>query len=245
MKKSPSVIAVVFTTVVAAVAWSSPASSRSLVPAQASPTPNAVIAWNANAGDAALAACISPGNDPLHESRLYAMMHVAIHDALNAIDRRSSPTPTTPQPRGDASPDAAVASAARGTCCSRCICGTPIPTRGVQRAGVASVKADYAAASPPFPPGRPSTQGIELGAGRRCCDPRNCGRTTAPTRRSSTSDYPRGRARRVSLHPGHAVRVPAGVGRGHPVRAEDGSQFNPGPPYAVTQPASTRPTSTR
>ena len=48
---------------------------------------DAVIAWNANAGKAALAACISPSDDPLHESRLYAMTHVAIHDALNAIHR--------------------------------------------------------------------------------------------------------------------------------------------------------------
>src|SRR5687768_13545895 len=45
-----------------------------------------VTAWNANAGEAAIAACISPDEDPLHESRMYAMTHVAIHDALNAID---------------------------------------------------------------------------------------------------------------------------------------------------------------
>ena len=52
---------------------------------------NAVITWNANAGKAAIAACIAPVDNPLHESRLYAVMHVAIHDALNAIDRRSRP----------------------------------------------------------------------------------------------------------------------------------------------------------
>ena len=48
---------------------------------------DAVTDWNANAGDAALAACL----DPFHESRLYAMVHVAIHDALNAINRRYRP----------------------------------------------------------------------------------------------------------------------------------------------------------
>ena len=47
--------------------------------------------WNANAGVAATEACIAPLANPLHESRIYAMMHVAIHDALNAIDRRSRP----------------------------------------------------------------------------------------------------------------------------------------------------------
>ena len=52
---------------------------------------DAVTIWNANAAKAALASCIAPGDDPLHESRMYAMMHVAIHDALNAIDRRSRP----------------------------------------------------------------------------------------------------------------------------------------------------------
>jgi len=42
---------------------------------------DAVTVWNANAGKAAIAACISPVDNPLHESRLYAMAHLAIHDA--------------------------------------------------------------------------------------------------------------------------------------------------------------------
>ena len=76
---------------------------------------NPVSAWNANAGDAALAACLAPANNPLHESRMYAAMHVAVHDALNAIDRRSRPYAfATQQPLPGASPDAAVAAAARG-----------------------------------------------------------------------------------------------------------------------------------
>jgi hypothetical protein len=52
---------------------------------------DAVITWNNNAAAAALAACLAPTNNPLHESRMYAMMHIAIHDALNAIHRRSRP----------------------------------------------------------------------------------------------------------------------------------------------------------
>ena len=67
------------------------APQRSLgAPRQGSPG-DAVLDWNANAGQAAIAACIAPTGNPLHESRMYAMMHVAIHDALNAIDRRSDP----------------------------------------------------------------------------------------------------------------------------------------------------------
>ena len=52
---------------------------------------DAVIAWNANAGVAATQACIAPLDSPFHESRLYAPMHIAVHDALNAIDRRFCP----------------------------------------------------------------------------------------------------------------------------------------------------------
>ncbi len=50
---------------------------------------DAVTDWNENAGKAAVAACVAPVQDPLHEARMYAMMHLAIHDAVNAIDRRS------------------------------------------------------------------------------------------------------------------------------------------------------------
>ena len=72
-----------------------------------------VTDWNANAGKAALAACIAPADDPLHESRMYAMMHVAIHDALNAIDRRSRPYAYNARAGRRVSADAAVAAAAR------------------------------------------------------------------------------------------------------------------------------------
>ena len=49
---------------------------------------SAVLEWNATAGAAARAACLSPSNDPLHEARMYAITHIAVHDALNTIDRR-------------------------------------------------------------------------------------------------------------------------------------------------------------
>jgi len=52
---------------------------------------NSVVDWNATAGQAACAGCLSPANDPLHEARMYAIAHIAIHDALNAIDRRYEP----------------------------------------------------------------------------------------------------------------------------------------------------------
>jgi hypothetical protein len=80
----------------------------------ASGTADAVLQWNHNAGEAAKAACItSPvGANPFHESRMYAMMHIAVHDALNSIDRRSNHYAYRGSAPG-ASPDAAVAAAAR------------------------------------------------------------------------------------------------------------------------------------
>src|SRR4029453_7752027 len=74
---------------------------------------DAVTVWNANAGAAATAACLAPLDNPLHESRIYAMMHVAIHDAVNAIDRRSRPYAFDVQAEAGASPESPVAAAAR------------------------------------------------------------------------------------------------------------------------------------
>jgi hypothetical protein len=80
--------------------------------APAGSSQNAVVAWNDHAAAIARAACIAPFDNPLHESRMYAIMHVAVHDALNAISRRSQPYAYRGKARG-ASPEAAVAAAAR------------------------------------------------------------------------------------------------------------------------------------
>ena len=161
---------------------------------------DAVIAWNANAGKAALAACISPSDDPLHESRLYAMTHVAIHDALNAIDRRSRPYAFNARAKRGASLDAAVAAAARDVLVT--LLGqlpAPFPQACID-AGVASVEADYATALAAIPDGRPKTRGIDAGTGRRRGHPR-------PARRgrlrhaAARPGYPQGTAPgRVPLH---------------------------------------------
>ena len=105
---------------------------------------DAVTDWNANAGKAALAACISPAEDPFHESRMYAMMHIAIHDALNAIDRRSRPYAFDKKARARASVDAAVAAAARDVLV-QLLNDLPFPPACIAN-GVASIDADYIAA---------------------------------------------------------------------------------------------------
>lgn len=71
---------------------------------------DAVTDWNAIAIDTARAA----GKNAVLQSRIYAMAHAAIHDALNAIDRRYQPYALDTQADPAASPVAAVAAAAYG-----------------------------------------------------------------------------------------------------------------------------------
>lgn len=138
-------------TVSLAVSWAHQASA------------DAVTDWNANAGRAAVAACISPADDPLHESRMYAMMHSAIHDALNAIDRRSRPYAYHARVPGWASPEAAVAAAARAVLVST-VSEIPAPFPQLCRdAGIASAEADYVAALAAIPDGDAKALGIQAG----------------------------------------------------------------------------------
>src|SRR5262245_53558418 len=78
--------------VLAAVAFTLlPSPAHPQVPIASAAAGDAVLTWNQNAGSAATAACLAPLNNPFHESRMYAIMHIAVHDALNTIDRRSRP----------------------------------------------------------------------------------------------------------------------------------------------------------
>ncbi len=61
---------------------------------------DAVITWSENARKAAEAACLYISGNGLFESRMHAMMHAAIHDAINAIDRRSRPYAFDAEARG-------------------------------------------------------------------------------------------------------------------------------------------------
>jgi Vanadium chloroperoxidase N-terminal domain len=71
-----------------------------------------VIRWNQVATDSATANKV----DPLTESRIFAILHLAIHDAVNAVQPRYQPYlptgPKGPSAPVDASVDAAVAGAA-------------------------------------------------------------------------------------------------------------------------------------
>jgi hypothetical protein len=195
---------------------------------------DAVTAWNANAGEAAIAACISPAEDPLHESRLYAMTHVAIHDALNAIDRRSRPYAWDGRAKRGASPDAAVAAAARDVLVALLNEITdPFPP-ACSQAGVASVEADYAAALGAIPNGRAKARGVKVGqaAAAAILSLRAADGADTPL---IVTDYPQGTAPGVwRFTPGFDFAFAPGWADVTPFVLKDSSQFRPGPPYAVT-----------
>jgi hypothetical protein len=119
--------------------------------------------WNDTAGRAAIVACISPGSDPLHESRMYAMAHLAIHDALNAISRRFHPYALDIHAPAEASAAAAAAAAARDVLVAL-LGQIPAPfSPACGAAGVVIVEAHYAAALAAIADGSAKTQGIAVG----------------------------------------------------------------------------------
>ena len=140
--------------------------------AVAAPTGDAVMLWNANAGAAATKACISPDGDPFHESRMYAMMHIAIHDALNAIDRRYQPYAYDKKADPGTSPDAAMAAAAHDVLVALI---DQLPTELVKQAcidaGIASTEAAYTAALAAIPDSAGQDAGYRTRTGCGGSDP--------------------------------------------------------------------------
>jgi hypothetical protein len=194
---------------------------------------DAVTTWNANAGAAAIAACISPVElaNPLHESRLYAIAHVAIHDALNAIDRRFRPYAFRSLAYPWASPDAAVASAARNTLITL-IDQLPVPG-ACRLSGRASVETAYASALASIPDGPDKAQGIEIGVAAAAAILAlrvNDGSETALL----VGDYPQGTSPgEYRFTPGNDFVFAPGWGNVTPFVLRHASQFRPSPPYNV------------
>lgn len=197
---------------------------------------DAVLTWNGNAGQAATAACIAPVSNPFHESRMYAIMHIAIHDALNAIERRSRPYAFDGSRQPAASPGAAIAAASR-TVLVTLIDQLPsdLTTAACIAAGKASVEADYAAALGLIPDSQAKTQGIALGESaartilaRRATD----GASVGPFLNSACPQHTEpGEYQCTPGTPFIAFEVWENV---TPFALQDSSQFRPGPPYKVT-----------
>ena len=109
---------------------------------------NAALDWNAIATEAFLP---TQGADPLSQSRAYAMLHAAIHDALNAIEQRYEFYTPGMVVMPNASTDAAVAAAAHGVLVAL------IPAQQ------ALIDAEYASALAAIPPGSAKANGVLVG----------------------------------------------------------------------------------
>jgi len=197
-------------------------------------TADAVTDWNVNAGKAALAACIEPpgSNDPGNESRMYAMMHVAIHDALNAIDPRFHPYVFNVQGPAGASRVAAVASAARNVLVP-VISQLPFSAACVQ-AGIASVEADYSAAISALPNNAARMEGILVGQSSAAAI---VALRSGDGSVKSQVDfaYPQGaEPGEFRFVPGFDFAFGAAWADVTPFVLNQASQFRPGPPYKVS-----------
>jgi hypothetical protein len=230
-----TILAIVAMTVVAAFPPATAAAPQRSLGASGQGSPgDAVLDWNANAGQAAIAACIAPDGNPLLESRMYAMMHVAVHDALNAIDRRSDPYVFHGRTRRPASPDAAVATAARDVLVPLL---SELPASFPQEcieAGIASVEADYAAALGAIPDNAAKTRGMRKGE--------MAAEAILALRASDGSDtplvdpaYPQGtEPGEYRFTPGTPFAFAPGWADVTPFVLRDSSQFRAPPPYGVT-----------
>jgi hypothetical protein len=195
---------------------------------------DAVLLWNANAGVAATKACIAPLDDPFHESRIYAMTHIAIHDALNAIDRRFQPYTFDQKAEPGTSPDAAVAAAGHDVLVP--LIGQ-LPPELVKKecidAGIASVEAAYIAALAAIPDTPGKKQGIELGRA-----------SAAAILKARAGDHAVGPFLNKNCPPAEPGKYQCTPGspfiafetweKVTPFALQDNAQFQPGPPPAVT-----------
>lgn len=114
---------------------------------------DAVTDWNAIAGS--VAGRFGP---PQQQARGMAIVQIAVHDALNSIDRRYDAYAIVPTANPAASPDAAIAAAARGA-----LLGL-LPDIAANAAAIATVNNAYNAALAAIPDGAAETQGIAAGA---------------------------------------------------------------------------------
>ena len=193
---------------------------------------DAVITWSENALKAAQAACLIASGNGLAESRMYAMMHAAVHDAANAIDRRSRPYAFDGEASGPTSVDAAVAAAARDALVS-VIAGLP-ESQQCRDNGTADVNASYAAALAAIPDGLSKTNGVAIGQAAAAA--------IVALRAGDGSDAPWVDLEyQEGTEPGEWRFTPDAPqlafapywGRVTPFVLQRSSQFRPGPPYPL------------
>jgi hypothetical protein len=219
---------------VLSVAAIAPATAAAHPPGAAT---DAVLAWNESAGRAAVAACISPIGPSPAEARMYAMTQIAVHDALNAINRRSEPYAYDGHARHRASPEAAVAAAAHDVLVP--VLGslsTLVPSTCVD-AAVAGVEADYAAALDGVRDGRAQDRGVAVGQASAAAILAARATDRAQELLAGDPGYAEGTLPgEYRFTPGTPFVFAPRLGEMPPFVLRDGAQFRPGPPHAVTDP---------
>ena len=167
---------------------------------------------------------------------MYAMMHIAIHDALNAIDRRSRPYAFDMQ--ADTGRFTGCHGRGGGTNCPG-RAHRPTPSEIIHQAcidaGVASVEAAYTAALAEIPDSPAKAQGIALGeasaAAILALRANDGGVGTVPEFQLPARTPI---LASTSAHPGTPFIAFEMWENVTPFVLNDSSQFRPGPPYAVT-----------
>jgi hypothetical protein len=194
---------------------------------------DAVLQWNVNAANAAIAACIAPNGNPLLESRMYAEMQLAIHDALNAIHLRSQPYALHAHVSG-ASPPAAVASAAKNTLVPIIRALPDVVSPECIDAGAAKVLADYDEAMSAIPDGIAKARGQALG--RAAAQLILAVRTGDGSHTQMVDpDYPEGtEPGQWRFTPGAPFAFAPRWGKVTTFALRSSRQFFPEPPYSVT-----------
>jgi hypothetical protein len=186
-----------------------------------------VTDWSVTANKAANATCVGPGGNGPYESRMYAIMHIAIHDALNTLDRRSTPYAFKARLPLNVSVEAAVAAAARDA-----LVGVieRFPADCIMT-GIETVEADYEAALAAIPPGWSRAAGIIIG--------KLSARAILALRKDDGSDtpladaaFPQGDAPgEYRFTPGFDFAFLPGWGNVTPFVLTSGAQFRPPPPH--------------
>ena len=198
---------------------------------------NAVTRANEAMGMAMFAACQSPSGNPFHESRAYAMSHLAIHDALNAIERKYQPYTYDKKAEAGTSANAAVASAAYHVMAPTTakIPAEVLPNAKCLENAKTIIEGSYVRALIVIPDGPEKDKGIALGKAtaeavlaKRANDNadtggpyinKTCPPPAAPGKYQCTPDRPF-----VAFEKWESVT---------PFVLKDHTEFRPGPPYKV------------
>jgi hypothetical protein len=199
---------------------------------------NAVTRANETMGLAMIAACQSPVGNPFHESRAYAMANLAIHDALNAIERKYQPYTYDKKAEAGTSPNAAIASAAYHVMSptTQKIPAEVLPNAKCLENAKAVIEGSYAMALVVIPDGPAKDKGIALGKAaaeavlaKRANDHADDGgpyinktcppTTVAPGKYQCTPGFPF-----VAFEKWESVT---------PFVLKDHTEFRPGPPYKL------------